>query len=641
MKRLHYILLMALLMLAACSGDDASEQATGVGGTIGGAVKTQFCLSVPGLFTAQTRMSAADVMNQPTDFRGMQDIRIFPFLSDSKNEEGEYMVTESTAFTGFTAVSELPGNLIPGFDATDLLHKNQANDKWYTELSIPQNTNSLLIYGRGLRTTDDNTVEGMFEKGITEASFSMTADSDTPGTDISFACVPVYNKMTELAAQPEAVALITLLNKVIGSKGYETADGELEAWSNGNNLLTETYKDFITLRAGSSQHILGALESLYNACQQTTALGLLTAPTGQKTLPEAIQESILTATSADGAAPRVTLKWKNDPMFPACYHIPDGAVQVEYVPAASAGETGTFAYRTAATQYDTYTLDYARVTFPAELWYRSVTAIRTSDTEQNDHVADQSWADFVHSSYDDHSRTVDHRTRSIAAITPLQFAVARMDTYLRFASGQIYARDPKSPTDETKQVAVSIPDRGFRILGLLIADQPSRVGWDFRPVGIERSIVYDSAPSDADAYVPQTAFQTVNPVTHTLLFESVGVPDPNAEVVADTNDEVVNVAIEMENNSASPFYGEDGFVPVGGRFYLVAQLRLSDKEHEANERHITSIFKQDHITVLDGTIHTLRHAFNNIPDLTVPAQELGISIDLQWKDGAIIQTTIK
>lgn len=42
--------------------------------------------------------------------------------------------------------------------------------------------------------------------------------------------------------------------------------------------------------------------------------------------------------------------------------------------------------------------------------------------------------------------------------------------------------------------------------------------------------------------------------------------------------EKVNFALEFTNNSGQAFYGKDGLVPVGGKFYLVGQLN-ADGSH--------------------------------------------------------------
>lgn len=656
MKRLHYIILTALLMLSACSAEEIPQVGEGMGNAVGGAVKTQFTFSIPSLYTAQTRMSAAEVMNDPTDFTGMQDIRIFPFHASSTDAEGEYTVTGNTAFCGFTGVSELPDNCIPGFDASALLHKEQANDKWYANLNIPAGINSLLIYGRSLSAAPSRTI----------ASFDMKEKGDTPRGSISFSHAYIYKGEEALHGQPEAVLLVNMLNQVLAAEGYETADGQREAWSNGENILSDTYSEFTTLRAGSSVNLRKTLELLYNACAKTIAMGILTAPAGEQTLPEAIQAAItrkytlgdynIQLVSSGSATTGYKLDWKDsegcfDPCFPQVFGLPDGSVSLTYTPSATLGMAGTFAYNTEATLYGTYALDYKKLVAPADLWYLSNTSIRTSDTEQDKNVGTQTWKQFIQGHYAASSRQVVRTTRSIAAMKPLQFAVGRLDSYARFAMETIYARDPKFPTDDSKQVAVSMPTNGFRITGILVGGQPNKVGWDFRTSSLEEPVdvnqtIYDKemthmTGSVSETYTKQLPLEPLVPFTRTLVFETAGVPNPATDVVAETNDEVVNVAIELENNSEEAFYGEDGLIPVGGRFYLTSSIRLSDKASEANSRGIKHLFQQDYITVLNMTIHSLKHAYNTIPNLTVPSQELGVSVDLQWKEGVIIDSTIK
>lgn len=669
MKRILYILLIGTLLVSCIMQPDEIIP--------DGFVKTRFTLAVPNSYGAQSRMSGPAVMNDPANFSGMQDIRIFPFHSSSKDAGGEYTILSTTPFTGFTTVvAGGANNLVPSFDNTDLLHLNQANDKWYVDLHIPAGTNSLLIYGKrkpdaglaavGVETPAEKT--SAFTNGHTTASFALSNNGDLPNL-IRISHTRVYGT-DDLIAHAEADLLVALLNQVLAAQGYETEDGSLEKWANGDNLLSATYTDMTTLTAGNSTHILCSLEQLYNACAKTIAMGLLTAPVSQPTLPEAIQTAITTPVS-DGAGNRIgivaaddglggyILSWKTDdgctdPAFPARYSLPEGVVQLRYTPSGSLGLPGTFSYSTDPAQYGIYALDYRQIVYPSELWYRANTSIRTSVTEQKENVASQTWPQFITNNYGNtaEDRLVRAQTKSVAAVRPLQYAVGRLDTYVHFEPGTLYARDPKAPTDGALQQAVNIPVGGFRIVGLLIGGQPAQVGWQFQPDGLGTCTVYDrvmttmtgattESVGTSDTYVQQSAGQPANPFTRTLLFESRGVPLPGEDVVAETNDEVINLALEMENNSDRAFYGEDGLIPVGGHFYLIAQLRLSDNAVEANTRGLRSIFAQDYITIANATIHTLKHAYCTVPNLTVPSQELGVSIDLQWKQGAIIDTTIR
>ena len=88
------------------------------------------------------------------------------------------------------------------------------------------------------------------------------------------------------------------------------------------------------------------------------------------------------------------------------------------------------------------------------------------------------------------------------------------------------------------------------------------------------------------------------------------------------------IAIEFTNTSDKDFYGVDGIVPVGGKFYLVGQLIASAATETESK-----VFKQDYTTTARVAIKDLRSAYNTIPDLKAPQLEIGLSIDLSWETG--------
>ena len=45
------------------------------------------------------------------------------------------------------------------------------------------------------------------------------------------------------------------------------------------------------------------------------------------------------------------------------------------------------------------------------------------------------------------------------------------------------------------------------------------------------------------------------------------------------------------------------------------------------------MFKQDYTTVVKVAIKDLKNAYSTIPNLKAPELELGLSVDLEWRNG--------
>jgi hypothetical protein len=101
----------------------------------------------------------------------------------------------------------------------------------------------------------------------------------------------------------------------------------------------------------------------------------------------------------------------------------------------------------------------------------------------------------------------------------------------------------------------------------------------------------------------------------------------------------INIAIELQNNSGKDFYGIDGLVPNGGKFYLVANLDMTNKTLEGVSK--PHVFMQDYTTTANLTIKSLKNAYVTIPDLRSTRLQLGLSVDLAWQAGLTFDVTIE
>ena len=113
----------------------------------------------------------------------------------------------------------------------------------------------------------------------------------------------------------------------------------------------------------------------------------------------------------------------------------------------------------------------------------------------------------------------------------------------------------------------------------------------------------------------------------------------------------MRVALEFTNNSDKDIYGIGGMIPKGGVFYLAGVLDLSANTETiswpthyaippytdagATDQTKKRIFIQDYVTSATFKIgeNSLKHAYTTIPDLRASQISLGLSVDLNWRQG--------
>ena len=168
---------------------------------------------------------------------------------------------------------------------------------------------------------------------------------------------------------------------------------------------------------------------------------------------------------------------------------------------------------------------------------------------------------------------------------------------------------------------VTVPTKGFPVTGLLIGGQPTKVGFNFQPASNDlfEYTIYDNNLTNIVAK---------NGVASTTNYTIV-LPNDKGRGVADQNP--VNVAIELTNNSRVAFRGADGIIPAGAKFYLVGKLEPKADALTGVDK--PAVFMSDYMTTMNLTIKSLKSAYNTIPDLRSTKLQLGLSVDLDWQAG--------
>lgn len=592
MKKLNSFFLMGTVALAglgvmsSCSSDNlGNDPTTNPGETK--AVKTQFALNIPRA-NGGTRMSGDNTQSN-TNFLGMEDVRMYAFKAEPN--------ASSSSVATFALAN------IDGITTT-------ASSKIYSDVSVPVGTTHFLFYAHAPQGTTD---AKKFELGVLNLTNPETETTATSNISASLATVK-----KEDTTSP--TALLGILNGVAGVEGWADAATDTK--------LGNLYANFVKAKAGSANSIRLTLQSLYNSLG-----GVITSSnTAEKELAEKIRtqiaQSFKTTTGTDGY---VTLAYKDGSAYstyPNNINLPDGAVELSFAEA-----TKKFSYAATSGLTGLSTLDASKICFPSAIYYFQSSDLAATAMELDASQWPTTTSKWVNESAPWLSATstletgwtsdVKATTRSIAMRKNINYGVANLVTTVKCGAATLSDNTGLTVTDPSEFAGtVTVPAAGFPVSGLLIGGQPTKVGFNFQPATDDAFglTIYDNA-------IP-TGIVAKNGAASTANYTIVL---PNDKGRAATDQNKVNVAIELTNNTDKPFRGIDGIIPAGGKFYLVGQLD-PDAKTVTNVTN-PAVFMSDYKTTLNLNITSLKSAYNTIPDLRSTKLQLGLSVDLEWQAG--------
>ena len=280
-------------------------------------------------------------------------------------------------------------------------------------------------------------------------------------------------------------------------------------------------------------------------------------------------------------------------------------------------------------QINTTTIDninsIARFAYPAPLYYYIASAIKTSEekvdletiyseVETDDNKT--AWEKIL-ANAKFNKTSVSVNTKAVVLTQPLQYAVAQLKVKIK-----AYAETLKDA--ENKDVTMGATS--FPLTGIIVCDQRP-VGYRFLPKEVEEGtisdkdvlFIYDSQVKSGCYLKPQD--------------ENVWAEGCNTLVLQSRKDEDVNIILEFENNSGSPFTCLDGIVYPGTRFYLIGRVEASlynTSDGNAKEENKGQVFTKDYITTVNMTVSSLARAYNVPPNLLSPNLEIGVETTPQW-----------
>ena len=635
MKKLnHYVLNGAIALLStaglvACSSSDEIADAPVNPTYDGKSVKTAFAINVAAPSKGGTRMTGSDTQQGDSwSYLKMSNIYLM-------------------------ALGETPADASAINLLTNLADPTSVNDTRsshiYKNISIPVGTSDFLFYAtRGEAANSSSSVDDKFKKGVINSSLYNT--NNTPiskPSEINFSLEKVVADLATFNSR--GTDIVSYLNSVASVAGWSsTTDAVLKD-------AFDTFTATATNRSCSSFGLRRMMSDLYNVVSaRKSATGLSSdIQTLADNIISAIKNTsgdnihfVVAASPSDGCTLEYSSSTGYD-KFPADFNLPEGAAQYS----CTHGGTNPFVFTNSATVGQTNTVDVANVSYPACIAYYVNTPAKASDKEMQDNewkTTTSAW----NTAFDVASvwyNAVTPATRSIALKNNINYGVACLATTVKCANVIL--------KDNAKVVASASADNdvnigtGFEVTGILIGGQPGQVGWQYVNTTADgrNAVVYDKSLTSI------TANTTGSSTNYTLLFDNYK---------GGGTQENVNVAIELVNDKQD-FYGVNGIIPKGQKFYLVGQLTLSSPGNisgsvttpkwpkygtEADNlptsyqgrypamagtagEAINRVFVQDYTTTANFTIKDLKKAYVTIPDLRASQLQLGLSVDLTWQTG--------
>lgn len=613
--------LCAATGMVACSSSDEAAEAP-VNPTYDGvSVKTQFAINVAGANKNTTRMSATETQNN-TNYLGMANVRLFTLAGVPGTGAGE-----TAALTSDIALAD-PTN-VTAFNSSHI----------YSNVEIKEGTTDFLFYSTRAGLGTDMT--GKFRTGAIKMFGNATSITDLG--NITFAGEPILTG-NPCAAPQEAFK--TYLNGIVTA---------LKAATNGTLVAVkdEFLKDFTDAhRAGSADAILRQVQDLYSKA------GEVNSNTGSTEATKAEAKAIMDAIVKEvkqGETTLFAIKVTGGVLsydeansqaayynFPIEQGLPDGTQILTY-------DGTSFSYKntSAIGAGGDDIIDITKITYPLPIVYFDNTPARASDNE----IANGMWPSTV-GDWDAYAGgwstasgwygAVKATTRSIALQNNINYGVAGLKTTITCKTNTL--EDNKKayyPTEENQSISVTNP---FEVTGILIGGQPSKVGWQMvkDDAEVRDYVVYDKEMNGAKA-----EYNAISAPIYTLVFDNY----KNA-----VNQEDVKVVIELKNTNKE-FYGQQGIIKEGQKFYLIGELKLDNASLTSGAfkwpaygtgglntsyegRYPVKatadgkrIFIQDYTTEANFTISSLKNAYVTIPDLRATLLQLGLSVDLQWQSG--------
>lgn len=618
MNRMNNFLLMGSVALSGIVAFSACSSENDMGAEVnptfdGKTVKTQFALNVPYGNTG-TRMSA-DAAQQSSPFRGISNMKLLPFdVEPAADKTSTSLIDLKQNTNAFESDGTSQGRYI------------------YRDVQIPIGTKYFIFYGKATgtetTTTDPNK---LFDKGYLSNNLSgpkvsldntnfalqkinetLDFSTATSGTDKS------YNKVLK-ALQDVTDTKVTDGTTTIEWNNITSTAADMKL-----DHAKKLWEAFSTLKAGSANSVRMTLKHLKSSAG-VSALGTGTATADGDGLLKTLVKNIDEALTTLGT----------DNNFPADLNLPDGAVGVTYA-------SGKWQYNNPA-YMDGASINYAKITYPASLDYfvsSPAKAKKDASTGLTDPMwpAQDEWTKDKPNIWTGWGNEVENTTRTIALEKAIQYGVANLELTIT-AKTSTLSDNAKAKGGQVADQTVDVTGDKLFMTGVLIGGQPEQVEWNYEPkTGAKFDYtIYDKKMNGATA-------ATENGIKVPVKTAATPASTPNYTLVLDNNNNTsaksIYVAVELVNKTGIDFYGADGMIPNGGKFYLIGKLDPTTATTVNNPNNVDRVFLKDYTTKANLTIKDLKNAYNVIPDLRSTAISVGLAVNLEWQNGITFDVEI-
>ena len=610
MKRFQLFSLASAMLLASAAGftscsSDSEDSLDGGSGVAGQVVKTQFYLNIPyagndegGNARVSTRMSATDTQNN-NNFLGLVDLDMFAF---SEAPTSEKTSTRTIRIGNYTGTND-----------TD------TKRRLYSDIAIPIGTKNMVLYTRASKQTKYSSTgtKTKFEAGSLTNPYNTFTDEAKPTlSELKFNLETIHSA-NDFAY--EGSEILSKLNK-IAQTSVVVSETTIE-WSNIENatqgtegerkILQDLYKNFVDLTAGSENSVIRAIEDL-KAALETQQLADF------PELTKAIKDNCTTTDLNTG--------------FPRNLSLPDGAAVLEFN-----SDSKTFAYKqiTAGIPTGGNLVDHKTITYPSELAYFVSSPVATSSTK--DKLTDlpnyNAWLGNT-AEWNSYGDVVKSNTTLVVLKNPVQYGVACLESKIKCESSSLKDNANAILGSTTADNTLTVPKDGITVTGILIGGQPQGVEWDFEPAA--------SAKFDHTIYDQKMNYGIAARISESASNYTLVLDNKNSSPTT-TEQSKVYVTVELENNMGD-FYGAEGLIPKGSRFYLVGLLdpnaSAGVNKPSGTAEPLDHVFIKDHTTVANFTIKDLKKAYNHIPDMRTSKINVGLAVDLKWESGIIFNVDL-
>lgn len=611
------VALSGIVAFSACSSEN--DMGAEVNPTFDGkTVKTQFALNVPYGDTG-TRMSA-NTAQQNRNFRGISNMTLLPF--DVEPATGKI----STSFIDLKQNTN-------AFESDGSDYANQGR-YIYRDVQIPIGTKHFVFYGKATGTeTTTSDANKLFDKGYLSNNLSGT----TSGTPVSlnntnFALQKINETLDfSTATSGTDKSYNKVLKALQDVTDTKVTDGTTTIeWNNITTSATDMklnhakklWEAFSTLKAGSANSVRKTLNYLKSSAG-VSALGTGTATADGDGLLKTLVKNIDNALTTLGAAKD----------FPADFNLPDGAVGVNYD-----GATKKWKFNSPENM-NVNTINYANITYPASLDYFVSSPAKARDDastglSDGKWPAKDEWTKDKPNIWTGWGNEVENTTRTIALEKAIQYGVANLELTIT-AKTSTLSDNAKAKGGQVADQTVDVTGDKLFMTGVLIGGQPEQVEWNYEP---KTGAKFDYTIYDKKMNGATTSAEGINvPVKPTAS-------TPNYTLVLDNNKATtkpIYVAVELLNKTGIDFYGADGMIPNGGKFYLIGKLDPTDDTTVGeNPNRVERVFLKDYTTKANLTIKDLKNAYNVIPDLRSTAISVGLAVNLEWQNGITFDVEI-